>query len=89
MVQVLSDNTYMIRCVPFDQDAIEGPGVPYKETAVTMEKLPSQLLVHRHPTGMDSNWANYRHAFVPAPLQQVLSATNYGKSKETGSRINR
>lgn len=44
-----------------------------------MEKLPSQLVIHRHPTGTDSKWATYRNAYVSSPLHFTLGVENYGK----------
>ena len=78
VLDALSDNTYWIQRIPFDADSIRKPGVAYKESAVRMEKLPSKLAMHSHAGGIDTNWATFRHAFVPAPLQKNLDITSFG-----------
>ena len=78
VLDVLSDNTYWIQRIPFDADSIRRPGVAYKESAARMQKLPSKLSVHSHPGGVDTNWATFKHAFVPAPLQKTLDITLFG-----------
>ena len=50
----------------------------YKEMAARMEKLPSQLVIHKHTNGTDANWAALWTPFLVAPFQHVFGAPNYG-----------
>lgn len=47
-----------------------------------MQRLPSTLVIHKHTDGADANWAAYRNAFSPAPLQHSLGAVEFGEYKK-------
>ena len=82
ILEALSSNTYRIQRIPFGSDRGTRPGAPYKETAARMEKLPSTLVIHRPIEGADANWAAYRHAISPSPLDRTLGITDYGKYQQ-------
>ena len=84
VLEVLSEDTYLIHRLPF-QEGDGQVGNPYKEKAARMEKLPSKLVIDKHPTGVDANWATFRHAFAPAPLQHTLGAFDYGQFTRSNS----
>jgi hypothetical protein len=86
VLETLSENTYTVCKLPFDESVGGRPGIPYKESAARMEKLPSQLVIHRHTDGTDSNWANYKHAFVPSPLQHTLGALDFGRFHQVNNQ---
>jgi hypothetical protein len=82
VLDVLSENTYTVQRIPFDRVAGGNPHKPYKESAARMQKLPSTLVIHKHTDGADANWAAYRNAFSPAPLQHTLGAVEFGEFKK-------
>ena len=83
MIKSLSNNMYQVQQLPFGQDLDQQPGVPYKEMVARMEKLPSQLVVHHHPMGADSNWVTFRCTHAQAPLSHTLGITEFGKYRQT------
>ena len=82
VLEVLSENTYTVQRIPFDRIAGGNPHKPYKESAARMQRLPSTLVIHKHTDGADANWAAYRNAFSPAPLQHSLGAVEFGEYKK-------
>ena len=78
VLKKLSDNSYTIVRVPFEQTAGRGPHKPYKESAAHVEKLPSTLVIYKHMDGTDANWAAWRNPFIPDPLLHTLGAVGHG-----------
>jgi hypothetical protein len=72
----------LVQKIPFHAEDEKQAGKPYKESASRMEKLPSQLVIHKHTDGTDTKWATYRHAFAQAPLEQLLGAIDFGRYRQ-------
>ena len=78
VLEVLSDNTYKIQRIPFDEISGGRTFEAYKESAARMEKLPSNLVIHKHADGTDSRWATFHQPFSVAPLHHSMRAVEFG-----------
>jgi hypothetical protein len=49
-----------------------------KESAARMERIPSTLVIHKRPDGVDTRMVSMRHPLVNNPVQKWLGAIDSG-----------
>ena len=55
VLEKLSPSSYKLRKLPF-LEGLGQQGIPIKENAARMTRLPSTVILHRHPDGMDTQF---------------------------------
>ena len=85
VLEQLSPSSYKLRKLPF-LEGLGRQGIPIKENAARMTRLPSTVILHRTPDGMDTQFGLLSGLHAEHPLKKwlgVLAPGSYTQANPT------